>query len=646
VLRLASHGFNWDALDGTTVGPLNTVVLYWPALVGWVPSLATARLTGALLWAIVLVLTFDIGRRTLGRVLSLAALAPLLVFITRTGHPDFTHYGSELLPLTLLVSSAWAIMMWSERPCDSRGAWLLLAGLLAGAAPLAKLQSAPIGVAIGLWAVTHALRYKAQGGGWRPFALLGVGALVPLTLILSPLALRGGLSDFWRSYIVWSTVYVQAPLGLSELMWMLKSDYALLWAAEWWAVMLSAAIVASAAAALQVMPSFRLGIHRVEPSQFDGGSDAIARATDLAWSTVVLVAALWSVLKPGNGFPHYVNFLPPFAALLLILMLRAAPAEHLPRNAMLAAAAASGLALAMVAWRSGSLSDRAFYRPQPASAFWADAPDLLSWVPGPPSHLLVWGWMPHWYIWANLSPATRESHTYAQIVPSPLSEYFRSRFLSDFEHARPEVVIDAVAGQSFRFNAPDRQGPAIFEGFARRLTEEYAQVASATPLSRGCATTYLRLDTMRSFRQRRVVPRAVSASATYAQGASVFLPESVLDMSLTEDTCIDYWLLPDASAGTLRLDLTREELLAEVLLLNTHNGPYLDRAAVQVKVRLYREGREVDSREVEMRLHPSWTRMTYEPAVRADRVDVDVLTYRGVGGGLNEVILFRPASLL
>ena len=34
-LRITFHGFNWNALDGTTVGPLNSLILLWLNIIGW-----------------------------------------------------------------------------------------------------------------------------------------------------------------------------------------------------------------------------------------------------------------------------------------------------------------------------------------------------------------------------------------------------------------------------------------------------------------------------------------------------------------------------------------------------------------------------------------------------------------------------------
>src|SRR5690348_15453056 len=60
-LRITFHGFNWNALDGTTVGPLNSLILLWPYIIGWDVTFSTTRLTaGVLLFFVCSLLYFAI----------------------------------------------------------------------------------------------------------------------------------------------------------------------------------------------------------------------------------------------------------------------------------------------------------------------------------------------------------------------------------------------------------------------------------------------------------------------------------------------------------------------------------------------------------------------------------------------------------
>src|ERR1700745_3586567 len=95
-LRITSHGFNWNALDSNTSGPLNSLILLWPKLLGWDVTISTTRLTAAILLFFVCSLLYFTIKCLGGRFLASLLVAPLVVFYSFTKHADFLHYSSEL----------------------------------------------------------------------------------------------------------------------------------------------------------------------------------------------------------------------------------------------------------------------------------------------------------------------------------------------------------------------------------------------------------------------------------------------------------------------------------------------------------------------------------------------------------------------
>ena len=90
------------------------------------------------------------------------------------------------------------------------------------------------------------------------------------------------------------------------------------------------------------------------------------------------------------------------------------------------------------------------------------------------------------------------------------------------------------------------------------------------------------------------------------------------------------------------MTLPEPEPIARVLVLNTQNGVYLlDRAADLTRVDLLVRGESVAWRATSLRSYPDWTEFEFGGAVRADALRVSIVSFRGKGGGLNEIKILR-----
>jgi hypothetical protein len=87
--------------------------------------------------------------------------------------------------------------------------------------------------------------------------------------------------------------------------------------------------------------------------------------------------------------------------------------------------------------------------------------------------MLVWGFMPQWYVWSGWMPATRDVVTYNQILPTPLRRYFRDRMMAELRNSPPEYIIDAVAPGSFGFINPEKDGLESFPELAAFVEKNY-----------------------------------------------------------------------------------------------------------------------------------------------------------------------------
>lgn len=628
-LRIKAYGFDWSVLDGSTNGPLDSLATCWPYLFGLDVTLNTARLTACILLLLVCVFVYLSIKLLCGRMFAVLLVLPLVIFYAFVGSPNFIHYSSELLPTFLLVAAYYfsiEISINRARPHRFRYIKFALLGLILGAVPFAKLQGAPIAVVMALYAFILAITAPSEGRLRNSIALI-CGGMAPAFAFLFPLLVTGHIHDFWRSYIVWAFFYVKDPLSILTIHSMIAGN-ALLRPVSYFI--------------------FSLGfLSLLHSSLIRSDENAAVRATryDVIYGLALVITAFWVVAKPGNDFAHYLMFLPPFAVIFCAYVARAFTDRR--RDVLLflsyyvvLAGIFTGLFLTTPAPRYYPRDWHNTSGRYIQQSLKVRSPHILSWLPIPSTHLLVWGWMPQWYVWSDLTPASRETVTYSQIVDSPLQGYFRSRFMSDIGASSPDIIMDAVEGGSFAFRDPSQAGPGVFPEFEAYLSRNYTQLEPWQP-EPDCPKLYIKKEFKALVDSRLITPAAVTTSANYLGDHSAFTGARLFDNSVTEDTCIDFWLLPNWTRGSVDVTFSKVEQVSSLMILNTANSAYLDRATNGIEIELLKAGVVVSEKKLTMKPYPYWTTVDFDAPVSADQLQVNILSYFGHGGGLNEIKIFR-----
>jgi len=122
-------------------------------------------------------------------------------------------------------------------------------------------------------------------------------------------------------------------------------------------------------------------------------------------------------------------------------------------------------------------------------------------------------------------------------------------------------------------------------------------------------------------------------------------PENVYDRDE-----MTYWHLPPGEAGSIELRFSGPRDISAVRILNAHDHHVddnnrrdrrrYDHASRQIVVRAFAGGRLLQEQEAELPRVRNYERVTVPlPASGMDRLEVEVLTFHGVGGGLAEIEL-------
>ncbi len=440
-MKLRHYPVFWRSLDGATSGPLNYYPLTLLNLLGLPFDFATARLLNVVCIGGAIAIVYRIARLLMADwAARLTPLPPLAAAMAFRG-VDFLHYSSECVSVLLIASGTWLLFAES---LSNRANWLRSTGIgvVAALIPLAKLQAAPMAVAIAGAGLAHCLFWRRENK-WRGVSYILAGSAAVIACLGLLLTAFGELGTFRQSYIVMNLRQANMyPPASFEAFWKfcLSSDL------EWY----EAGIVAClAAGAINAIVQRR----------------AIVRESCFLDLFVVLLLAssVYAVYRPRTGYAHYLQFLVFPLALVgvrtLAWSLRSTENQRHGSNSAAVRAAILFVLLALALpsfFRSKELKSTFESETWMLTRRYAPlncvACRLVSHFAKAGDPVAIWGWAPELYVLTDTLPATREPQTpYQMTLGGPQLPYYRRRYLEDLQLHPPKAFVDAVGPSQFRY---------------------------------------------------------------------------------------------------------------------------------------------------------------------------------------------------
>lgn len=474
------HPIPWLDFDGTTSGPLNTMVLAIPAAFGVRPSLASSRLVGAFLLFVVLVCLYVAVRRSWGELAARVSILIPAALVCAGTDGAYVQFASELLPVALSAVAVMAIAeLFARRAAVP--AFAGAAGIAIGAMPLAKLQAAPS--ALFLCAACAAVLWvRALAGNRRAswFAFAGGVAAVP-ALVLGTVMANGGFDDLFAAYVTFPPAYLAGNCCHVAGLDFFLSD------PPFAAFFTVAGCVAAALAA---------GVYRPRDGRHARLRDT---AAPLAFFIVMALVAIYTIEAPQTPFVHYLLFLivpvTGIVGTLLGAFLALGRDARMPRRARPAVVLAVAALAAVVPLARGALANNPFLDHDVLAV----QPPLdpvarrLQAAIEPGERVAMWGWMPQYLVDTGAVMGTRDAISQFQIEPRSFRDYYRARYLDDFLRNTPDFVVEAIGPADFAYHDRALQGIASFPELSNVVDASYSVVFDT--------------DGVRLYARRRSAPR-------------------------------------------------------------------------------------------------------------------------------------------
>lgn len=477
----------WTHVDTTTGGPLGAFAIMIPSIFGMSPSYLLARIVAVILiWG-----SCVYGYRTIRLFLAeswaaVVTLAPVL-FWAFAENRDFIHYSSELVPILLLSASFYYLVSayWE----GERFGRLLVAIALASLVPFAKLQAVVIALPIaiiGVWCCFQRNGVRALGSRLPWIVLSGFGLPV---LILLPVYLSGGWSDFVNSYLSLGLQYgpssslVRAFIGNA----LFRSP---------------GLFVAGALQIIIILLFLIAGLSRYRRSDRRPVAHEMVKRI-LRWpmipAIVVFVAAAYAIEKPGTGFPHYWQFILIPSVVISGIFIERFDSREFPFFSKIPIVALLGSFVFSRVWASFFFFNLGLFESENHHGADLHADAVIGYInleKKTGDRMTVWGWLPDLYVKTGLTSGTREVCTQLVVpdaeraypfiaVSSDLKAYYQDRFMSDIKRSRPAFVVDACYPGAFGFEHRSFS-PECFPVFWSFLEDNYVLVLdTSTDLADG-----------------------------------------------------------------------------------------------------------------------------------------------------------------
>jgi len=483
------------AVDCGTTGPLNIFPLMLPALFGFTPDYASARLIALLIIFLSVYTIYRMFALLADEAVARIALLPAAGAFAVLKHTDLLHYSSEHVSFVLLSLGLYVCVKVFRDP--QTHAWKLAGlGLLTAAAFFAKMQAVPIIGCISIVAIVYVYGNGHARRSWRPLVVFAAG-LAPLFVLNTLICAAAGVwNDFWTEYIVANYQYTESHgavaveishfadfvLGMADIRALVVTLLAIL-AAYAYETMhhkpladqalflrmgaVSGTVAVGATALLRpdgsglAVSAGVIGVAMLPGAfvlvwQNGDGSSAPLRWFGFLTAALLAVAAV-TVYVPHRAFGHYV--------LLLVFPLTIAMAWPVvavsPRPAGLGADSEefspdirqrsplpfvllfTTLTLLRQISQAGSPDFMAFAG-LPSTVRTPES-GLIDSLTQPKDGIAVWGWDSRPYLGAGRLTATKDIAVAELFVPNgEVRAYYRETYLRGLQRHRPRLFVDAI----------------------------------------------------------------------------------------------------------------------------------------------------------------------------------------------------------
>lgn len=402
----------FQAVDTTTGGPLSSYLLTFLNLLGFPFDYSTAHFVAIFLVILSFIFLYKTSQKLFDTESARLAIIPFLIFEIFTQEPDFVHFASELVPLLLLV-----LMLYFSSKSSKIN--LFLVGFLGALCIFGKLQALPIIAAIGL------INLNKNSGTqiYRDFFIKILGGITGIIVLIILFKLWGVLHEVIDFYFIRN---ITAHTATRSLL-----DGVLVFPAFLFKNIDFFIFVIAALSVILINKCFK------------------------NWQLwIYLLVSIFSVIRTGSDYLHYLHFLIP--PLVLLATNAYYSTKKISQNNSIFSIQ-NFIIFSICAYYLSFFGIKTL-KNQATNLFPSQAltqsnvsKEILKYAKSG-EKLVVWGWNLDYHIETQMPQGTRENHIPYVVLPHKMQAQEQQRFLEDLKKNKPKIFVDAVGRNSHWFN--------------------------------------------------------------------------------------------------------------------------------------------------------------------------------------------------
>ncbi len=620
-------GYPITQFDGATSGILNAIFLTWPNLFNLDISYISIRISGILAISLIIYFTFKIVSRCVEKKFSIALIFPLVLFFAFTKDPDFLHYSNELISILLILISLNYYFSTFEKQNSFN---LIISSMSLGLVLFAKMQFFPVACLI-IFFINYKLLFidnKFQNAVKSSIAFLFPTIFFSIYYFfdnefqdLFYNVIHFPLSDFLsRNQIAEKDLIVGSNSIKSIIMSSKKTIFA------------NHLILNSVFHLIYVyFFIFLFFLLKILKGNVFLLLNSVSEFRVLMLISII-IATMSVIIVAGSVHRHYLINLIPILPIFLGYLIKDFKTKGMIKKNI----KYNPLILVLfLLFLSILFENKKFYSKNFVHKKFNDypvnfdSPEILRHLrlKKDEDKAIVWGWKPEIYLLSGLTPSNREATNLKQIDYRNGREYYRQRFIREFDNDNPAILIDYAKSKAIFYNN-ENNGVNSFEKLRNKLKLNYKKIVSS---NNNCPDYYLRNDKYEILKKSLI---------NFSFGKKEIKELNKLkDFNTDEKMCDTEVIFSNKTnkwPNVLSLKLDDKNIVSEIMLLaaaKNDNQIILNFEIYNNKI-LKKKG------NLKLKKKPYWSTIKFENKIKADHILIKLKNLKKYEYGIDEIKIY------
>ncbi len=612
-LRLIKNNFNIYEFDGDTSGILNALFLTWPDFFGLDITYLSIRLSAIIILSGILFFTFKIISYDLKKDISYILFIPLLLFYSFSKDPDFLHYTNELVASFLLILTYY-FMFTDGQILKAKKA--IIISFLSGSIIFAKMQFFPV-AALNIFIL--AMRQFFKFKDIKLFFILCFGFVLPSILLSIYYYFNHNFVDLFYNVIHYPLSDLIARNIESEIV--LADTNSLISISETGKITsLFNHLIQNSVFHLLYLYFFIFILFLILSNTFTKFFK-VANYKLLVISSSIALTLIIS-LGTGSVHRHYLIILLPMIPIFLATLFTNVNFDLINKKKF------KRFAFVFISFFIISLffENQKFYSEKFKHANFSNhnfnfySPKILQHLKlENTDKIIVWGWKPEIYLLSNLSPASRDTINQKQIDFKSNREYFRKRFIRDFNNNLPALLIDYVKPKGYMFTSKENS-VVSFKELENILSQKFVKFEN---FNNDCPDYYMLKEKSKKLNSKLVNYKIKNKTIESNKINDFIIDEEICDTSITFDK-------NSPSKIVLEID---DKKINEIMILSSK----INKSAKEINLVIKYSNKNTENKKILIKKYPFWSKLDLKNNNKISEIEFDITNFKNNSFGISEL---------